>query len=178
MAISVRQGSPAPGGWSQVDGARMAWLVHSDLAAAGQAKAGEPSPPLLGDVLGELNALGAKVSHGGFYVVAHEVQLVSGWAVGGVHGEFCGGQLEDQPPAPSVHIRLPEDVSEESAVRFRITAEQDHMAAIDHVMRLRGGLTCVMEASTAAVATDVPIGVFAVCTQRVGLGREYARAAT
>ena len=55
---------------SQIDGARMAWLVHSDLATAGQAKAGEPPPPLLGDVLGELNALGAKVSHGGLYVVA------------------------------------------------------------------------------------------------------------
>src|SRR5689334_4061483 len=44
---------------SQIDGARMAWLVHPDLATAGQAKAGDPPPPLLGDVLGELDALGA-----------------------------------------------------------------------------------------------------------------------
>ena len=174
LAISVRQGSPAPGGWSQIDGARMAWLVHSDLGAAGQAKTGEPSPPLLGDVLGELDALGAKVSHGGFHVIAHEEQLVSGWAVGGMHGELCGGQLEDQPPAASVHVRLPEDVSEEGAVRFRITAEQDHMAAIDHVMRLRGRTTGVMEASTTAVATDGPTGGFSVCGQRVGRGRDDA----
>ena len=65
-----------------------------------------------------------------------------------MHGELRGGQLEDQPPAASVHMRLPEDVSEESAVRLGITTEQDDMAAIDHVMRLRGGITCVMEAST------------------------------
>ena len=123
---------------SQIDGARMAWLVHSDLATAGQAKAGEPPPPLLGDVLGELHALAAKISHGGLYVVAHEVQLVSGWTVGGMHGQFRGGQLEDQPPAAGVHVRLIQDVGEEGAVRFRITAEQDDMAAIDHVMRLRG----------------------------------------
>ena len=123
---------------SQIDGARMAWLVHSDLATAGQAKAGEPPPPLLGDVLGELHALAAKISHGGLYVVAHEVQLVSDWTVGGMHGQFRGGQLEDQPPAAGVHMPLPQDVSEEGAVRFRITAEQDDMAAIDHVMRLRG----------------------------------------
>jgi hypothetical protein len=35
-------------------------------------------------------------------------------------------------------MRLPEDVGEEGAVRFRISAEQDDMAAVDHVMRLRG----------------------------------------
>ena len=123
-----------------IDGAGMAWLVHSDLAPAGQAKAGEPPPPLVGDVLGELDALCAKVSHGGLYVVAHEVQLVSGWTVGGVDGQLRGGQLEDQPPAAGVHMWLLQDVSEEGAVRFRIATEHDDMAAIDHVRRLRGGM--------------------------------------
>lgn len=119
----------------------MAWLVHSDLATAGQAEAGEPSPPLLGDVLGELDPLGAKVAHGGLYVVAHEVQLVSGWTVGGMHGQLRRGQLEDQPPAAGVHMWLLQDVSEEGAVRFRIATEQDDMAAIDHLRRLLGGMT-------------------------------------
>ena len=118
----------------------MAWLVHSDLAAAGQAKARKPPPPLLGDVLGELNALGAKVSHGGLYVVAHEVQLLSGWTVGGMHGQLRWGQLEDQPPTAGVHMRLLQDISEEGAVRFRVTAEHDDMAAVDHVLRLRGAM--------------------------------------
>ena len=136
----VRQSSPTPLDRSQIDGARMAWLVHSDLATAGQAKAGEPPPPLVGDVLGELDALRAKVSHGGRYVIAHEVQLVSGWTVGGMHGQLRGGQLEDQPSAAGVHMWLPQDVSEEGAVRFRIATEQDDMAAIDHVRRLLGGV--------------------------------------
>ena len=124
-------------GSSQIDGARMARLVHSDLATAGQAKAGEPAPPFLGDVLGELNALGAKITHGGLNVVAHEVQLVFAWAISGMHGQFRWRQSEDQPPAAGVHMRLPQDVSEEGPVRFRITAEQDDMAAEDHVSRLR-----------------------------------------
>ena len=40
-------------------------------------------------------------------------------------------------------MRLPEDVCEEGAIRFRISAEQDDMTAVDHMRRLRAGTTQV-----------------------------------
>jgi hypothetical protein len=33
---------------------------------------------------------------------------------------------------------LLKDIGEEGTIRFRLTAEQDDMAAVDHVRRLRG----------------------------------------
>jgi hypothetical protein len=126
---------------SQVDGERMARLVQSDLAATGQPETGEPPPPLLRYVFCELDALGKQVSHRGFQVVAHEVQLVPGRSVGRVHGQFCRRDLEDQPSSTSVDMRLPENVCEEGAICFRISAEQDDMTAVDHMRRLRGGVT-------------------------------------
>ena len=62
-AGEVRWSSPKSPDCSQIDGTGVAWLVHSDLATTGQAKAGEPSPLLLGGVLGELDIFGSKVSH-------------------------------------------------------------------------------------------------------------------
>ena len=125
---------------SQVDRDGMPRLVQSDLAATGQPQTGEPPPSLLGYVLCELDSLGLQVSHRGFHVVAHEVQLVSGRTVGWMHGQFGRRDLEDQPPATSVDMWLPEDVCEEGAIRFRFFAEQDDMTAADHMRRLRGGV--------------------------------------
>ena len=94
---------------SQVDRDGMPRLVQSDLAATGQPETGEPPPSLLGYVLCELDALGLQVTDRGFQVVA-EIQLVPGRTVGRVHGQFRRRDLEDQPPATSVDMRLPEDV--------------------------------------------------------------------
>jgi hypothetical protein len=81
---------------------------------------------------GEFDALGLQVAHGGFQVVAHEVQLVPSGSVGRVPGQLCGRELEDQPATAGVDMRLSEDVSEEDTIRLRITAEQDDVAANDH----------------------------------------------
>jgi hypothetical protein len=43
----------------------VAGFVHPDLAAARESEAGNAAPALLGDVLGELDALGAQVPDGG-----------------------------------------------------------------------------------------------------------------
>jgi hypothetical protein len=67
-----------------------------------------------------------------FQVVAHEVQLVSGGTIGRVHSQLRSRQLEDQPASACVDMRLSEDVGEEGAIRFRITAEDDDVAAKDH----------------------------------------------
>jgi len=65
---------------SQVSREWMARLVQSDPAATGQPETGESPPSLFGYVLDELDALGLQVTHGGFQVVAHEIQLVPGRA--------------------------------------------------------------------------------------------------
>ena len=130
---------------SQVDRDRMPRLVQPDLAATGQPETGEPPPSLLGYVLCEFDALGLQVTDRGFQVVAHEIQLVPGRTVGRVHGQFRRRDLEDQPPATSVDMRLPEDVCEEGTIRFRISAEQDDVTAVDHMRRLRGEKMRVLE---------------------------------
>jgi len=43
----------------EVDRERMARLVHSDFATPGQPEPGDPSPPLLGDVLAERDDMAA-----------------------------------------------------------------------------------------------------------------------
>jgi len=140
--------------WSQVDGERMARLVDSDLAAPGQPEAVQPSPTLLGDVLGELDALRLQIPHRGFQVVAHEVQLVPGRTFGRVQGQFRGRQLEDQPATASVDVAVSEHVSEEVAIRFRIAAEHDDVAAHDHVSTLRGRTPRFCSRAIACIGAD------------------------
>src|SRR3954453_17595219 len=85
----------------------MARLVDSDIATAGQSEPGQPSPPLLGDLLSEIDALRLQIPHRDVDVVAHEVQLVPGGTVGGVHGQLRGRQLENQPATTSVDVGVP-----------------------------------------------------------------------
>jgi hypothetical protein len=66
-----------------------------------------------------------------------------------VHGQVRGRELEDQPPAASVDVRLAKDVCEEGPIRFRITTEQDDMAAVDHTRRL----PAVLDKVTTVAAT-------------------------
>jgi hypothetical protein len=58
-----------------------------------------------------------------------------------VYGELRGRKLEDQPATTSVEMRVSEHVSEEGAIRFRITAEHDDVAAHDHLPTLRDDMT-------------------------------------
>jgi hypothetical protein len=57
---------------SHVDSERMARFVDSDLATPGQPEAGEPSPPLLGNVLGELTPFACRST-----IVASRSSLVN-----------------------------------------------------------------------------------------------------
>jgi hypothetical protein len=141
-AIDGSHVRPARGGVTQLS-KQSGWAAYRSIASAWAVRTcrprhhratgtGEPSPPLLGDLLGEFDALGLQVAHGGFQVVAHEVQLVPGWTVGRVCGQLRGRELEDQPATAGVDMRLTENVSEEGAIRLRITAEHDHVAPTDH----------------------------------------------
>jgi hypothetical protein len=61
----------------------MVGLVDPHLATARQPEDGPSVPPLLGNVVGEIDALGLQPAHRGFELVAHELQLMPGWTVGG-----------------------------------------------------------------------------------------------
>lgn len=115
----------------------MTRLVHAHVTPAGQAETRDPSPSLLGDLLGELHSLVAQVAHRVFHVVAQEVQLVLDGAVGWVDGDLRRWQLEDQPTASGVDVRLSEDVGEERTVRLGIPTEHDDMTAVDHTSETR-----------------------------------------
>src|SRR3954465_11831402 len=118
----------------------MTRLVHPDLAPARQSESRQPSPPHLGDVR-ELNALGLQLSNCGIQVVAHEIQLVSAGTIRRVHRHLCRWQLEDEPASAGIDMGVPEDISEERAVGFRVTAIDDDVAAGDHLTTLRGEMT-------------------------------------
>src|SRR3954469_19787992 len=79
---------------SQIGSAGVTRLVHADLAAARQPKAGDPTPPLLCDVLGELNTPGPEITDRGIEFVAHEVELV-GRRLRGMNRQLRGRQPED-----------------------------------------------------------------------------------
>src|SRR3954449_13187557 len=61
---------------SQIGSAGVTRLVHADLTAARQPKAGDPTPPLLCDVLSELDTPAPELTDRGIEFVAHEVELV------------------------------------------------------------------------------------------------------
>src|SRR4051812_18031142 len=93
---------------SQAGCSRVSRLVETDVAAPWQAEPGQSSPSLLGDAAGELDALGLQLLHRRVEVVAHEIQLVRGRTVRGMHRNLGRRQLEDEPAAAGVDVRLPE----------------------------------------------------------------------
>ena len=125
-------------GFSKLNGEWMVRLVEPDLTTPGQPEAGETSPPLLRNVFGELDALRVQVPHRGRQVITHEVQRLSGRAVGGVRGELRRWQFEDQPATASVDMGMAEHVGEEGTICFWSAAEHDDVAANDHPPTLRG----------------------------------------
>ena len=70
-------------------------------------------------------------------VVAHQVQLVRRRAVDRMHGHLGRRQLEDQPAASGVDVRVLEHVAEERAVRVGVAAVNNHMSAGDHRLTIR-----------------------------------------
>src|SRR4051794_34732987 len=64
----------------------MSWLIESNLATAGQPKRRHQAEALLADLFRELEPLGAQLFDRRANVLAHQVQLVVGIAVGGMGG--------------------------------------------------------------------------------------------
>ena len=52
--------------------------------------------------------------------------------IGGVNGEFGGGQLEDQPAAVDVDVLELQDVFDESPIGIGVSGVDDDVCAVDH----------------------------------------------
>src|SRR4051812_37818837 len=68
---------PSPSSRSaDLRGSWVARLVHADLASPGEPEPSDSAPPLLGDLLRELDAKRAELRDRRVDVIAHEVELV------------------------------------------------------------------------------------------------------
>jgi len=92
----------------------MPWLVEAEVAAAWQLDAGQQAPALIGD-RAAADAFGHELFDRGGHVVAHQIQLVRR-RVRGVDRHLAWRQLEDQPAAARVDVRVLQDVAEERPV--------------------------------------------------------------
>ena len=109
----------------------MSWLVEGKLATAGQPKRRHQAEALVADLLRELDPLGAQLLDRRANVVAHQVQLVVGIAVGGMGGQLGGRKGEDRPPAAGIDRGEIEHLATEGSVCFSVAGENDRVAPDD-----------------------------------------------
>ncbi len=134
-AGGLRRVAAAPGVALQLRCLRMPWLVEAEVAAAWQLDAGQQAPALIGD-RAAADAFGHELFDRGGHVVAHQIQLVRR-RVRGVDRHLAGRQLEDQPAAARVDVRVLQHVAEERPVGVGVAAVHDHMSAGDHALTIR-----------------------------------------
>jgi hypothetical protein len=106
--------------------------MNSTLSFVGQADRGHEAPALIGDVLRDLDSLGAQFGERGVDVVAHQVELVPAFPVGGMNRQLGGRQGEDEPASARVDRRKSEHVREEVAHLLGFGREHDRMHPVDH----------------------------------------------
>src|ERR1700694_1179023 len=130
-------------------------LINSKHSAAWKLDVSEPSPGQLFDASLENNSFSLEAFHCRLEVVAHQVELVPVF-VGGMKGNLCRGQAEDQPAATRIDRAEPEDVIEELAIRIDIAAVHDHVSSADHGAQSKEETDCERELG---VAWSVNIGL-------------------
>src|SRR4029077_8861261 len=105
--------------------------VEADLAATGKADPGHGTPPRFfhcrtPDVpLSECGDLSVQV-------VTQEIEFVPDVLAGGMHGDLCRRQREDQPAAAGIHRWKSENFAQERAISRRVFAVHDDMGTEDH----------------------------------------------
>jgi hypothetical protein len=78
----------------------MGRLVEAHLRAVGKGEGRHATPRLLGDRLGQPDALRLQRRDRGVEVVAEQVDLVP-WRLGGVDGELADGRAKMSQPSPA-----------------------------------------------------------------------------
>src|SRR5215831_20750635 len=109
----------------------MLGLVEADLASAGKADLCNRTPSGFLHIR-HADTLLSERDRLGLQIVAYEEQFVPLNPVGGVNGDLCRREREDQPSVASVHGGKSEDVPTERAISRRILAVEDYMRTKNH----------------------------------------------
>ena len=80
---------------------RVLRLIDSQAGAARKLDVGQAPPGALFDLSLEWRSFLLEAFHRRLEVVAHQVELMAGF-VGGMEGDLCGGQAEDEPAVAGV----------------------------------------------------------------------------
>src|SRR5438552_14183756 len=115
---------------------RMLGLVDGKLRAVGQADRGHQAPALVGDLLRDLGSPGPQFGEGGVDVIAHQVELVAAFPVGGMNRQFSGRQREDEPASARADAGQADHVREEIADLLRLGREHDRVHPVNHALIL------------------------------------------
>jgi hypothetical protein len=123
----------------------MSWFVKPDLATTWKSKPRASPPAGFGDGR-KPDALTGQLGHRRVQVIAHQIELVRGRTVDGMHGDLGRRELEDQPSRSGVDARAIEDIPEEDAICFGIATVNDHVTTVDHTASVMGlpALTMMM----------------------------------
>src|SRR5439155_11676017 len=109
--------------------------IEIQLAGSGNFHCGEQAPPLFLDRPGEDDAFGLELLYCRFDVVAHQVDLVAAFAIGGLGGmnaELGGREGEDQPSMAGVDGGKAEHVAEEGTEGVGFLGVDDVVNGVDH----------------------------------------------
>ena len=119
-------------GEGRIRRSRVTRLIDTQLAAAGQRNLRQHAPALIL----RLTAGDAAIHHIGderLDVVAHEVDLMHVVLSGRVYSHLGWRQPEDEPSVTDIDAGKLEDVTQESAVRFRVGTINDRVRADNHL---------------------------------------------
>src|SRR5262249_17491016 len=109
----------------------MLGLVEADLTSAGKTDLCNRTPPGFLHIR-HADTLLSECDDLRLQIIAHERQFVPLNPVGGMNGDLCRRQREDQPSVASVHGGKSEDVPTEGAISRRILAVKDYMRTKNH----------------------------------------------
>lgn len=109
-------------------------LIEPELVSSRQLQAGGDAPTLVRDGRRYFDAFGLQRFDGGVNVVAHQVEFVPAGFLDWVNREFGGRQGEYEPAASRIYGWEFEDVAKQIPDAFRLTAVQENVNSVDHLL--------------------------------------------
>src|SRR5262245_25988047 len=106
-------------------------LVEANFTSAWKTDLGDRTPSGFLQV-GHCDTLRAECDDLGLQIVTHQKEFVPLKVLGGMNGQLCRRQREDEPPVAGVHCRKSEYVPAEGAISRGILAVEDYVRAKDH----------------------------------------------
>jgi hypothetical protein len=118
---------------SSIGGYRVSRLIQPEYASAGEPDACKQTPTTVTHPALHADAAMGEVGDRCLDVVAHQVDLVLGRTVCGVHGDLRRRQGDDEPPVTSVDGSVPaKDLAQHLPVCLGIGAVDDRVGRSDH----------------------------------------------